>query len=303
MENKQNYDGILDEVIGVENPLKATPKQLLIGGWQDVNMNLLSYKGKYYPEGTVISVKPFSTKEVIHFTSINENNPLEVDRAMRYLIDECVQVRVGNRVVNTSEILFNIDRFIVILLARTYSDMRTDLTFETKCSVDKCGHEQKIKVIPQNLVFTEDKISKYYDSSSSTFVIKMKGISGDNIIVEYLPHSISENTELFDFMMLKKDEISESDLKVMAKLFPFMRSNMRNNKCKDMEDVYHTFKGLTKDEIIDLTRLSEKVSLDFTNKVSSKCGDCGHLEDVHMRFPNGIGVVVIDKDADDDFLL
>lgn len=298
---KQDYSGVLDQSVGTSVVKTATPKQLIQGGWQDINMNLLSYKGIYYPKDTVISVKPFSTQEVIYFTSINENNPLEVDRAMRYLIDECVQVRISGRVVKADSIIFNIDRFILILLARTYSDMRTDLSFENTCSNKKCNHEQKIKVIPQNLVFSDNKIDKYYDGKDGIFKIKMTSISGNAVQYEYLPITIKENTELFEYMMEKREEIKESELKVLSKLFPFMRSEMA--ECKSMEDVYHVFRDLGKDKIIDLTRLAEKVMLDFNNLVSTKCGECGQLGDVHMRFPNGIGSIVVDKSSDDDFLL
>lgn len=297
MSDTKQYDGALEEVVGK----KQSPKQFMVGGWQDINMSLLSYKGVYYPEDTVISVKPFSTKEVIQFTSINEKNPLEVDKAMRYLIDECVQVRVKGRIIKAKDIIFNIDRFSVILLARLYSDMRTDLTFENSCSVSKCNHEQKIKVIPQNLVYSKDVISKYFDGKSSVFKIQMKSVSGNPIEVEYSPTTISENTDLFDFMMGKRDEIEESELKVLSKIFPFMRKEI--DKCESMSDVYLAFKDLSKDNIIDYSNLADKVVLDFNNKVSTKCGDCGHMEDVPMRFPDGIGVVVVDKNTDDDFLL
>lgn len=295
---KQDYSSALGEVIKG----KPSAKQIMSKGWQEIDLKLLSYKGAFYPPKTSISVKPFGTDEVIYFTSINEKNPLEVDRAMRYLIDECVQVRVGGLVQDSKEFLFNIDRFAIVLLARVYSDMRTDLTFEHKCSKAKCNHEQKVKVIPQNLVFSDNKIKKYWNNKTGMFDIKMKSSDdGSEVSYAYAPITIKENTELFDYMIEKREDIDESVLKVLSKIYPFMRNEME--KCKDFDDVYMAFKDLGKYKIMDLTKLSDKVVLDFTNTVSSTCGDCGHTEGVPMRFPNGIKSIVVDTDADDDFLL
>lgn len=296
MADKQDYSGALKEVTQDQ----PTPKQLMTKGWQEIDLKLLSYKGAYYPPNTSISVKPFGTDEVIYFTSINEKNPLEVDRAMRYLIDECVQVRIGGLIKKADDVIFNIDRFAVVLLARVYSDMRTDLTFENKCS--SCSNEQKVKVIPQNLVFSDDKIQKYWDSKSGMFNIRMKSSAdGNEVEYAYAPITIKENTELFDFMLKQREDISESSLKVMAKVYPFMRNE--TNGCKDFNEVYMAFKDLGKSKIIDLTKLADKVVLDFTNTVSYKCGSCGHVEGVPMRFPNGITSIVVDTATDDDFLL
>lgn len=299
MEKKQDYSGALEQAVGKK---EITPKELKIGGWQELNLALLSYKGSYYPPNTSISVKPFGTDEVIYFTSVNEKNPLEVDRAMRYLIEECVQVRINNIVQKPQSVIFNIDRFAIILLARLYSDMKTDLTFEHTCSKSKCGHTQKLKVIPQNLVFTEDKIKKYYNANTGIFEIDMKSsFDGEKVTYGYAPITIKENTELFDYMMEKREDIKESELKSLSKLFPFMRKEMAD--CKSMEDVYVAFKDLGKNKIIDLTKLADNVVLDFSNTVSSKCGECGHMEGVPMQFPNGIKSIVVDTITDDDFLL
>lgn len=298
MEKKQDYSGALEEATKSE----PTAKQMMTKGWQEIDLNLLSYKGAFYPPNTSISVKPFGTDEVIYFTSINEKNPLEVDRAMRYLIEECVQVRVGGLVQKAEEVIFNIDRFAVVLLARVYSDMRTDLTFENKCSKASCNHTQKVKVIPQNLVFSENKIEKYWNASTGMFNIRMKSSDdGSEVEYSYAPITIKENTELFDYMIKKREDINESSLKVMAKIYPFMRNEMKD--CKTFDDVYMAFKDLGKSKIIDLTKLADKVVLDFTNTVSYKCGSCGQMEGVPMRFPNGITSIVVDTVADDDFLL
>ncbi len=296
---KNNYNNALDEV-SKENS-KDVLKSDLINGWHLLNLSLLSYNGKYYPKGTEIKVKPFSTKEVIHFTSINENNPLEVDRAFQYILKSCVKCYVNGNPIPTDKFLFNLDRFAVILLIRVYSDMRTDLSFEHKCSNKKCKTEQKVKVIPQNLVFSEDLISKYFDETSGMFEIKMMSSEGMEKTYIYSPVTLKENSELFDFMINERENIDETELKVLVKLFPFMRQFIGG--CKDLGEVYDRFKGLSKYEIADLALLEEKVSLEAKQSVSTVCNKCGHVEDVQMRFPDGFKAIVVSKAENDGFLL
>lgn len=292
--NKNNYDDALNQMSDTKDVNVSAN-----GGFHDINMNLLGYKGAYYPSGTKISVKPFSTEEVIYFTSINENNPLEVDRAMHYLIEKCVQVRINDKLVKSpSEIIYNFDRFTIILLTRTYSDMRTDLSFENECSKKGCGHNQKIKVIPQNIVYTKDNLSNIFNPSEDLFIIEKKS-SGAKY--GYRPCSIKENQDLFNYLIDKREELSESDLKSMVKIFPFMRLHMGD--AKDMDGVYHAFKDLHKDAIIDMSTLSENFDLNTKQMINTTCGSCGHVEDVALRFPNGIKSVVIDKTKIDDFIL
>ncbi len=290
--SKNNYDNVLDDIDNKPSVGKS------VGGFHDINMKLLGYKGIYYPKDTVISVKPFTVDEVIYFTSINENNPLEVDRAMGYLVDKCVQVTVGGRVVKSSDIIFNFDRFTVILLTRTYSDMRTDLTFEHECTSKGCGHKQTLKVIPQNIVYTENKLKNVYDKSRDLFVIKKKD---SNCEYGYMPVSIKENQDLFNFLIEKREEINESKLKTLVKIFPFMRLHLKD--AKDMAGVYHAFLDLSTETITDMATMGDNFDLNTKQMIESTCGSCGHVEDVHMRFPNGIKSVVLDKAKIDDFVL
>lgn len=294
MSKENDYKKALDDIEVNSGSNIASSK----GGYHPINMNLLGYKGKYYPKNTEISVKPFSVDEVVYFTSINENNPLEVDRAMGYLIDNCVKVTVNGRSVKSSDIIFNYDRFTIILLARTYSDMRTDLTFEHKCDQGSCKHEQTLKIIPQNIVYTDNKLDGVYDDGDGIFSIKKRD---SDIVYGYLPVTINENKELFNYLIEKREELSESKLKTFVKIFPFMRNHVEG--AKNMDDVYHKFLDLSKEVITDLSTLADNFDLNTKQMISSKCGGCGYEGDIPMRFPNGIKSVVLDKAKIDDFIL
>ncbi|BAV39257.1 hypothetical protein BPT24_132 [Tenacibaculum phage pT24] len=306
MEQKNDYSSALGEVTKQENGVKQlTPKNIAESGHLDIIMDLLGYGGRFYPKGTQISIRPFSTKEVVYFTSLNENNPLEVDQAFKYLVSEVVKVRVGNvEVKDTSSFIYQFDRFALVLIARTYSDLKTDLTFEHKCENiadgKVCGHTQTIKIIPQNLSFTESLIDKYYDEKDGKFNIDVKSSDGKRTY-GYFPLTIKENSEIMEFMISKRDDIEQHQLKAFIKLFPFMRNHLGDSK--NWEDCFHAFRELAKEDVINMAKLAEKVSLTNKNEIINVCEKCGHSEGVPMRFPYGIKTIVFDKIEDDNFLL
>ena len=284
-----------------EKPIVNISKSIMQGGWQQIDKSLLAYGGVYYPDSITISVKPFSTKEVVYFTSINENNPLEVDQAMIYLVENCIQVRNGNKVLKAVDVIFNFDRFPLILLARTYSDMRTDLTFDHKCTNDKCSKTSTYRIIPQSLVFTDNKLDKYYNNKSGNFSIKTESDNNEGFaIYEYRPLTINENRELFDFIVEKREELDSSDLKVFIKFYPFLRNYMTEKTT--ISDVYFNFMDLNKTQIEDISLLLDYV-LDSTTSISVKCKHCGNNGGIPMKFPNGLRTLVVDKVKGHNILL
>lgn len=263
-------------------------------GWATVERRFLGYGGMYYDPELIIEVKPFSSEEVLHFTAVNEDNPFEVDAATRYVLERCVRVRIGSKELDTAKTIFNHDRLALMMLCRTFSDMRTKLTFPKTCSDKKCGHVQTENINVQNMVYNSaEKINKFWNGRY--FNIETK--SGN---VKYKPLTIFESNDVLAFTMEHKDdpEVTTSKLKVLQTLYPYLIVD-----CRTAVEAYDELTGMKKDKIALLTAIAEAYPVSTTLKVKSVCEKCDKEEDVAMRFPDGITSIVLDKVKIDDILL
>jgi hypothetical protein len=91
-------------------------------GWKNLPVDILPSKGVYYPDGTKLAIRSAEVKEIRHFSTIDDDDRLDIEDKLSYILDRCLRMDFPNDGVVSYLDLKQEDRFFIIMAIR-------DLTF------------------------------------------------------------------------------------------------------------------------------------------------------------------------------
>ena len=115
-------------------PMKAEKPDIVLG-WHELPLDSLPSRGRFYPADTSIKIRSAKVAEIRHFSTMDENNLLDIDEKLNAIVESCTQVSSRTTRVSFKDLLEE-DRFILILSIR-------DLTFPEPESSLKVEHQTK----------------------------------------------------------------------------------------------------------------------------------------------------------------
>ena len=90
-------------------------------GWHVLDLEDLPSKGKFYPADTIIKIRSAKAAEIRHFSTMDENNYIDMEEKLNSIVESCAQFNAGDKRMSYKDILEE-DRIILLLSIR-------DLTF------------------------------------------------------------------------------------------------------------------------------------------------------------------------------
>lgn len=140
-------------------------------GYKNIPVEYLPSKGLFYPKGTNISIRSANTKEIRHFSTIEETDSVDVDEKLFYILDNCVEVYFGNSLVSVGHLCM-IDYYYIIFSIRdlTFTEGENQLSVTAECEICSTNNPN-IPIIRSNLSsFKETELfMKYYDEENRRF--------------------------------------------------------------------------------------------------------------------------------------
>ncbi|AFF28091.1 gp93 [Sphingomonas phage PAU] len=258
-----------------------------------LDLSELSYDGAFYPEGTVIKYRAADTREIKHFSMVNENSPIAVDDAMKQLINSCVSIynEKGKKLAFTN--LQAVDRFIFALKVReaTYANPESKLTYDVSCP---CG-ESKFKI-----ELTTDKIVKpefnefqkqHYKEHLRAFEIVSKTFG--SIIVEPLTLYRENLYREYALGLAEKGQAIDT---LFSELY-WLLVNSSNQYDKDiMENTFYRYQKMDKYELAFYVEANKRLKLEPINQIKDNCQNSSCSREVYhdIVFPDGIKYLFVD---------
>ena len=108
--------------------------------WKLLDLRGLPSQGLFYPAGAELLLRPAKTKEIRHWSTIDENDPLDVREKINFILNACTKLRVaGGRPLNFNDFL-EVDRYHILfrLHELTFPNQENKLFANIKCKND--GH-------------------------------------------------------------------------------------------------------------------------------------------------------------------
>jgi hypothetical protein len=261
-------------------------------GWKNIPADILPSKGDFYPEGTKIAIRAAEVREIRHFSTIDEDDKLDIEEKLTHIIDRCSRMEFPGEGVVSYKDLKQEDRFFIIMAIRDLTFVKGENSIILKpqktCNQKMdCPFNDGIELRTGALSSYEldEQVSKYYNPETRSFVFNIKKI--EKVIELFIP-SIGVTQEITSFVSecsRKKVEIDEGFLAIA----PFLFNDWRDLSYEKILMKMRESDYWTKEEFSLYFELSERIKMGTMLDVKQKCPVCGDGEvTAKITFPNGI---------------
>jgi len=255
MEEAINKQGLGSVNMDKFKPDTAAAPDLALG-WHEVPMSSLPSAGKFYPADTVLKIRAAKVAEIRHFSTIDENNILDVDAKLNAIVESCTNIN-SKSVRMSYKDLCEEDRFILILSIRdlTFPEPENSLKVD---HIDKKGksHEVEIKREYFDYFNIPEEIERYYSSELRLYVIQTKSYGE----IYMRPPSIGVMQEVTKYIKERQEKGMEIDQSLLQ-LAPFIATNWRAFNQKKLFELEVEMNGWSNGQYLLLYKLAEKMKI------------------------------------------
>lgn len=159
--------------IDVSNkPLESSMPEI---GWKAVPTENLPSKGIFYPSDAKIRIRSAKNKEIRHFSTIDEEDILDIDDKLNYIVENCAAMTSSKKPL-TSKDLLEIDRLYLLFCIRDYTFPNNENKLNMQIDCDQCGHLDTIEITRERLNYfnMNQKLMDRYDPVSNSFKIQTR---------------------------------------------------------------------------------------------------------------------------------
>ena len=281
------------EQFGQARPEKSADQFL---GWMVLDQQELPSKGKFYPPDTVIKIRSARAAEIRHFSTMDENNYIDMEEKLNHIVEMCTQVTAGDKRLSYKDILEE-DRIVLLLSIRdlTFPEPENKLILKGKTEVTKVPVD--IELSTKYLVATEvpSEIEAYYSSKERTYVIKTRS-AGE---VRMRPPSIGVMQEITKYLRDRQEKEVEFD-KAFIQVLPYITPDWRQLNLPKIFNLEVDYKSWDQNKFMVIYRLAEKMKIGVDTTLEMEYD--GEIAKAPLDFPGGIKSLFIISDLAGELL-
>jgi len=295
-EKKEEKDALERFITDQNRALKNedVPKENFYGTNNVDTMNFITVDlsllpaGLFYKPGTLVMIKAASVADVQAYSSIDDNNFLDVTEKMNDMLGKCVRIKNPNGTTGNYKDLKDNDRLFLIFMIR-------ELTFQKNSNLSKdvtcqnCKNEFKIQFrstpgpdSPKTFINydMDPELEPFFNKTDRTFdfVINEK-------LYKLAPPSISIQ-EIFFKNIREKVQTDKTPNVAFLKIIPFTlwdRKSITDDGIKAKEE---EFKNMDMETFLLLDEVVGKMLFGI-KELKSTCPVCGEEVHADMTFPKG----------------
>jgi len=265
-------------------------------GWHVLDLEDLPSKGKFYPADTIIKIRSAKAAEIRHFSTMDENNYIDMEEKLNSIVESCAQFNAGDKRMSYKDILEE-DRIILLLSIRDLTFPEPENKLMLKGKTEKTKKTVDIELAVKNLIPTviDEEIEKYYSSKERTYVIKTRSAG----TIRMKPPTIGVMQEITQYLKDRQEKDQDFD-KAFIQVLPYMQSDWRTlnlNKIFQMEVEY---KGWDEKKFMIVYRLAERMKIGVQTELETTFD--GESAKAPLDFPGGIKSLFIISDLAGELL-
>ncbi len=248
--------------------------------WKLLDMRSLPSQGLFYPEGTELLLRSAKTKEIRHWSTIDENDPLDVIEKINFILNSCTKIRIpGGRPLNFNDFL-EIDRYHILfrLYELTFPNQENKLWANIKCT--HCSHVNSTQVLSNNLrgfQYPED-LMKWYSEEDRCFKIVSEKLNETFYI--YLPTIGVENK----FRTKRQEDIKKgTDVDESFYEFgPYLIRDWRGLNSSNLSELKFASNAWQDNKFVFIHKFTRTLKEASLNEVISLCEKCKEVTESHI---------------------
>lgn len=148
--------------------------------WKKVPLTNLPSQGLFYPDGAELTIRAADVSEIRHWSTMDENDLLEVNDTINFVIEKCCRFKVdGGRMWLSWKDITDIDRLYIVFLIHeiTFPRGQNQLLAKIECT-DGCPSEdpyyEEVLVRSSMLQLFElpEEVRQWYSNEYKCFVVE-----------------------------------------------------------------------------------------------------------------------------------
>ena len=265
-------------------------------GWHILDQMTLPSMGKFYPTGCVIKIRSARAAEIRHFSTMDENNYIDMEEKLNSVVESCAQMVAGSKRLSYKDILEE-DRIVLLLSIRdlTFPEPENKLMLNGKAEKSKKKIDLELSV--KNLVpsIIDDEIERYYDDKLRTYNIKTR--SAGEIIMR--PPTIGVMQEVTQYLKDRNEKELEFD-KAFIQVLPYIQGDWRTLSLTKIFQLEIDYKAWDQKKFMIVYRLAERMRIGVQATLETTVD--GELVKAPLEFPGGIKSLFIISDLAGELL-
>jgi len=265
-------------------------------GWMVLNQDELPSSGKFYPNGCVIKIRSARAAEIRHFSTMDEENYIDMEEKLNHIVEMCTQIMIGDKRMSYKDLLEE-DRIVILLAIRdlTFPEPENKLILKGKTETTKKSVD--IELASKYLVATEvpTEIEAYYSSKERTYVIKTRS-AGE---IKMRPPSIGVMQEITKYLKDRQEKEVEFD-KAFIQVLPYITPDWRQLNLPKIFNLEVDYKSWDQKKFMVIYRLAEKMKIGVETTLEMEFE--GEIAKAPLDFPGGIKSLFIISDLAGELL-
>ena len=276
-------------------PEIARPSDEVLG-WHVLDLEDLPSKGKFYPADTVIKIRSAKAAEIRHFSTMDENNYIDMEDKLNSIVESCAQFNGAGKRMSYKDILEE-DRIILLLSIRDLSFPEPENKLMLKGRTEKTKKTVDIELSVKNLVPTviDEEIEKYYNVKERTYVIKTRSAG----TVRMKPPTIGIMQEITQYLKDRQEKDQDFD-KAFIQVLPYMQDDWRSLNLQKIFTMEMEYKGWNEKKFMVVYRLAERMKIGVQTELETTFD--GESAKAPLDFPGGIKSLFIISDLAGELL-
>lgn len=265
-------------------------------GWMVLDQEELPSKGKFYPHETVIKIRSARAAEIRHFSTMDENNYIDMEEKLNHIVEMCTQITTGDKRLSYKDILEE-DRIVILLSIRDLTFPEPENKLILKGKTEHTKQTVDIELASRYLVATQvpNEIEAYYSSKERTYVIKTRS-AGE---VRMRPPSIGVMQEITKYLKDRQEKEVEFD-KAFIQVLPYITPDWRQLNLPKIFNLEVDYKSWDQNKFMVIYRLAEKMKIGVETTLEMEFD--GEIAKAPLDFPGGIKSLFIISDLAGELL-
>lgn len=282
---KASYVEEIEAIQGMESP------------WKKLPIENLPSTGFGYPVGIEMSIRSADVGEIRHFSTIDENDPINIDDKINHIVSKCCNLKWPEGVLNYMDI-YQEDRFYIFMAIRDLTfvkgENRIFIPVKKDCNKTDCEIPSDIELTSGILSSfkLDPKIIKFYDAENGYFNLTPK--NGDAPIQLFIP-TIGVSSKIRKIIKDKALRGKKYD-ETFAKVSPYLIPNWRDLDEKAYDEYEFNSRNWTYTQFVLADSISQQITFSTKNSLEIKCNKCGAEVTAPIRFRGGIRSLYIISD-------
>lgn len=244
--------------------------------WKILNLNLVPSAGMFYPIDIELLLKSAKTKEIRHWSTMDETDPIDIREKINFVLNKCTKFKIkGSPAPFNFNDYCDIDKYHILfrIYELTFPNQENKLMANIKCDNPSCNHINKIQVTSRNLIGFEipEDILKWYSEEERCFVVPSEKL-GETLRF-YMP-----TIGMISKFRQKREKELEAGIEIDEAFYnygPYMLTNWRKITLDDIHEFkMDSINNWSDSKFTIVHKFTEALKKNSINRVIGVCEKC-----------------------------